>query len=323
MKRKIIYAFLLTFAIGVGCYNHWYTRYFYALPRTASGITYKTIKTGNGKKAQPGEWIQLFLTIKVRPSTDAKNGKSAKEEILFCSRNEAQPYLIKIGNEVQKNPTIAEMLGMMEEKKHMLFMCPPKVYIGEVQEDQLEETLKSIGLNEDDELIIDIKIEKVMTEIERGHLVEAQRKKQAIEDRRLIQAYLTQHGITATETPSGLFYVIDHSSKEGRPICSKNVVKMHYTGKLLDGKLFDTSLKEVAKEHGIYHAQRIYKPIEFQAGSGSVIPGWEEGALFLKKNEKARLFIPSGLAYGNQSVGPLIPANAILLFEVEVVDVCD
>ncbi|HLP34850.1 MAG TPA: FKBP-type peptidyl-prolyl cis-trans isomerase [Amoebophilaceae bacterium] len=323
MKRKIIYAFLLVFAIGAGYYNHWYTRYFYALPRTASGIAYKTITTGNGKKAQPGEWVQLSLTIKVRPNTNEKDIKNKKETILFCSLNEAQPYLIKIGNKMKTNAKLVEMLGMMEEKKHMVFMCSSKVYMSEVPADQLEETLKNMGLNEDDELIVDIKIERVMTEIEQEHLIEAQRKEQAMKDRRLIQAYLTKHGITATETPSGLFYVVDRVSKGGKPICPKNVVKIHYIGKLLDGTVFDTSLKEVAKEHGIYHPQKPYQPIKFQVGSGSVIPGWEEGALLLKINEKARWFIPSGLGYGNQAAGPLIPANTVLIFDIEVVDVCD
>lgn len=55
---------------------------------------------------------------------------------------------------------------------------------------------------------------------------------------------------------------------------------------------------------------------------GYVIQGWDEGLLLLKKHEKAQFFIPSALAYGPDAIGNLIPANSILLFEVEVVDVC-
>ncbi|WP_165941919.1 FKBP-type peptidyl-prolyl cis-trans isomerase [Cardinium endosymbiont of Culicoides punctatus] len=96
---------------------------------------------------------------------------------------------------------------------------------------------------------------------------------------------------------------------------------MHYIGRLLDGTVFDTSIIDVAKENNMYNPQRDYQPFVFQVGTGNVIPGWDEGLLLLKKNEKARFFIPSTLAYGDQSIGNVIPANSVLIFEVEVVDV--
>ena len=84
-------------------------------------------------------------------------------------------------------------------------------------------------------------------------------------------------------------------------------VKVHYTGKLLDGTVFDSSLTRG-------------EPIEFTVGMGQVIPAWDQGICQLKKGQKAVLKCPPHLADGSQGAGDAIPPNATLIFEVEVVD---
>ena len=85
-------------------------------------------------------------------------------------------------------------------------------------------------------------------------------------------------------------------------------VKVHYTGRLLDGTKFDSSLDR-------------NDPIEFVLGKGMVIPGWDEGIALLKVGGKALLVIPSNLAYGSRGAGGVIPPFAPLTFEVELVSV--
>ena len=85
-------------------------------------------------------------------------------------------------------------------------------------------------------------------------------------------------------------------------------VKVHYSGYLADGKMFDSSI-----ERG--------EPIEFPLGQGMVIPGWEEGIALMNVGDKLRLVIPYYLAYGEQGREPIIPAKADLTFDVELVDV--
>ena len=88
-----------------------------------------------------------------------------------------------------------------------------------------------------------------------------------------------------------------------------DTVSVHYTGWLMDGKKFDSS-----RDRG--------QPIQFELGSGRVIPGWEQGVAGMRVGEKRELIIPPELAYGNRDVGNgLIPANSTLKFEVELVDV--
>jgi FKBP-type peptidyl-prolyl cis-trans isomerase len=83
---------------------------------------------------------------------------------------------------------------------------------------------------------------------------------------------------------------------------------VHYKGQLADGTVFDSSYKR-------------NEPIEFTLGIGQVIPGWDEGVALLHVGEKARFVIPSTLAYGSRGAGGVIPPNANLIFDVELVDV--
>ncbi len=83
---------------------------------------------------------------------------------------------------------------------------------------------------------------------------------------------------------------------------------MHYKGQLLDGTVFDSSYKR-------------NQPIDFPLGVGQVIPGWDEGIGLLNVGDKARFVIPSHLAYGSRGAGGVIPPDANLIFDVELMDV--
>ena len=85
-------------------------------------------------------------------------------------------------------------------------------------------------------------------------------------------------------------------------------MKVHYTGYLDNGKIFDSSIERD-------------EPIEFPLGKGMVIPGWEEGIALMSVGDKIRLIIPYQLAYGVAGRPPLIPAKAQLTFDVELIDV--
>lgn len=110
-------------------------------------------------------------------------------------------------------------------------------------------------------------------------------------------------------TPSGLQYVITKKGDGIRPKKGDKVV-VHYTGKLADGSVFDSSV-----ERG--------KPFSFKLGAGQVIKGWDEGIALLQVGDKATFTIPSELGYGERGSPPVIPANATLIFEVELIDVVE
>ncbi len=106
-------------------------------------------------------------------------------------------------------------------------------------------------------------------------------------------------------TASGLEYKVIKSGTGASPKLDDKV-KVHYHGTLIDGTVFDSSVQRG-------------EPIVFPVGA--VIPGWVEALQLMKVGEKWQLFIPAKLAYGDQSPSPLIPANSVLIFEVELLDI--
>jgi len=108
-------------------------------------------------------------------------------------------------------------------------------------------------------------------------------------------------------TPSGLKYV-DYKVGEGVAPQQGQTVIVHYTGTLVDGKKFDSSV-----DRG--------QPFSFVLGRGMVIRGWDEGLSTMKVGGKRKLIIPPELGYGPRGAAGVIPPNATLLFDVELIDV--
>ena len=108
-----------------------------------------------------------------------------------------------------------------------------------------------------------------------------------------------------SKTSSGLLYKFEKENNSHKP-SNGNKVKVHYKGMLLDGTVFDSSFKR-------------NQPIEFTLGVGQVIKGWDEGISLLGIGDKASFIIPSHLAYGASGAGGVIPPNATLVFEVELI----
>ena len=109
------------------------------------------------------------------------------------------------------------------------------------------------------------------------------------------------------QTESGLYHKMINKGSGAKAVAGKTV-SVHYKGTLLDGKKFDSSYDR-------------NEPIEFPLGAGHVIPGWDEGIALLEVGDKARFVIPPHLAYGAAGAGGVIPPNATLIFDVELMDV--
>ena len=129
----------------------------------------------------------------------------------------------------------------------------------------------------------------------------------AIEDQKKAQeAALASVTDGYKKTATGLFYKIETPGAGASPNQGQNV-SVHYKGSLLDGTVFDSSYKR-------------NEPIDFSLGVGQVIKGWDEGIALLSKGAKATFIIPADLGYGSAGAGGVIPPDATLQFEVELVD---
>ena len=166
-------------------------------------------------------------------------------------------------------------------------------------------------ISQGDEMSVEIL--RVGTEAEAYNAVEAfrtfegLRAKREEEERKRQQEILDTVAKGYEETQSGLRYKILQSGDGNKATKGANV-SVHYKGQLLDGTVFDSSYKRK-------------QPLEFSVGIGQVIAGWDEGILLLKVGDKARFVIPSNLAYGESGAGGVIPPNATLIFDVELMGV--
>jgi len=121
------------------------------------------------------------------------------------------------------------------------------------------------------------------------------------------EAKMEQLAAGFDKTESGLRYKMIQKG-DGKKAEAGKTVSVHYEGSLESGKVFDSSYPRK-------------KPIEFRLGQGQVIEGWDEGIALLQVGDKARFVIPSDLAYGSAGAGGVIPPNATLIFDVELMDV--
>ena len=163
------------------------------------------------------------------------------------------------------------------------------------------------------DVIESLEILRVGAEAEAFNAVEAfrtfegSREKREAAEKAKAEAELEKIAAGFEKTKSGLRYQIIQKGNGAKAEKGKTV-SVHYKGMLTDGTVFDSSYKR-------------NQPIDFAIGVGQVIPGWDEGIGLLKVGDKARLVIPSHLAYGSAGAGGVIPPNATLIFDVELMGV--
>lgn len=166
----------------------------------------------------------------------------------------------------------------------------------------------------DEPLYFDIKLDKIVPKAE-FEAQQAERRKeyetvlqeyQLAEDS-LLTNYLQTNKVTVKPTVSGLYFIKTTSGK-GKLATVGSKASVHYKGMLIDGTEFDNSYSRG-------------EPIELEVGKGQVIPGWDEALQLMKVGDKAKLVIPSKIAYGERGAGGVIPPYATLIFEVELISV--
>lgn len=275
---------------------------------TPNGYTFHRLVKGSGRKAAPGDYAFVHLYY----ITDGTVVNSTRE------RNEPTSIKVPSQEEIKKegesmggkvNP-IADALSIMNMGDSVEVIVPVD---SSMRASRQLATVK--------ELKVAIVLEDLKNQKEYDDFM-AERRKALNKDREEAQAKESAIAAQVTElaakyksgelkgqlksTPSGLKYMVLEEGT-GPKIQPNDQVKVHYYGALTDGKMFDNS----------YQRGQAY---DVKLGMGQVIKGWDEGIPLLKGGDKAVLFIPPGLAYGNQATGD-IPANAELIFYVEIVKV--
>lgn len=256
---------------------------------TGTGLYYKQIVAGTGDQLQMGDVIKIRLAYYLGDS------------LLFTTNDLPEDAYDQVHESVFQGD-LYEGFRMMYVGDSMSFM----INADSTFRKQFRASILPDFVKPDAFLRWEVVVDEATTE-------EAYNQKRMEEMAALQQkandefaAYLEANGIKTEPQESGLVYVCTKKGKGPKP-GYKQKVKVHYTGKLLDGRVFDSSI-----ERG--------EPIEFELGVGQVIPGWDEGIALMSKGEKGILYLPSNLAYGPRQAGELITPYSNLVFEVELVD---
>jgi FKBP-type peptidyl-prolyl cis-trans isomerase len=203
------------------------------------------------------------------------------------------------------NPGATEALKMMSVGSKASIIVPSSIGFGEQGRGQMVQPfttllydLEMVGFQSK----ADYDKEKAAEQLK----VEATKEKAKADEMGNLAKYIKGNNISTKPTASGLYYIETAAGTGEKPVAGKKVT-VHYTGTLLDGTKFDSSV-----DRG--------QPFEFVLGQGQVIQGWDEGIAMMKKGGKAKLIIPSAIAYGPDGRMPSIPPSATLIFEVELID---
>ncbi len=286
-KNVLIGLSLLALAVSCGPYK-----------TAPGGLKYEMIADSAGKTGELGGFVAFDLIM-----------TTSKDSTLQNSFVGGQPMWVEIFKPTYKG-CFYEAFQLLSEGDSARFVVQADSFFLRT----LGDSVMPPKIDPKDELTLLIKVRKVYdknyVEQERkknqaqGQVRMEQMTKQITVDSALIVAYLTKNKIKAERTSQGVHIQYTKNNKTGVNLMQGDSVSVHYVGRLLDGTEFDRSKGE---------------PLTLTLGSRQVIPGWEDALLHMKRGEKATVFIPSALAYGDRDM-QTIPANSVLVFDIEVVD---
>jgi FKBP-type peptidyl-prolyl cis-trans isomerase FkpA len=259
---------------------------------TASGLKYKFYKDVPGPNAKLDDVIIMHMIL-----------KTSKDSVLRSTFQEGKPIQAIVSKPTFKG-SLEEAFVMVSPGDSVLFF----ISADSLFEKTIRAPLPPI-IEKGSFLKFVLKVEKVYDQEQLKREQKEMEAKQIKTDSVLITDYIKANGLAAKRTSSGLYYVQTEKGKAGgiSPNAGQTV-QVHYTGKLLNGTVFDSSVQRGT-------------PFEFALGMGQVIKGWDEGIALMKTGEKGRLLIPSALGYGANGAGASIPPNSVLIFDVELIGV--
>jgi len=259
-----------------------------------SGLYYIEQAKGTGKKVDSTDWIDIHMTVSL---IDGKK--------LWSTMDRGQVTTFQYGRQQFENKGALEGISMMNEGGKARLIVPSQIGFFEMGRGAMIPPYST--------LVYDMDLVKVKTQAQHDKELEVQKKekeakmeKAKTEEMSKLDKYLKDNKITAKPTASGLYYIETQNGTGAQAMAGKKV-KVHYTGTLLDGTKFDSS-----RDRG--------QPFEFNLGQGQVIKGWDEGIALMKAGGKAKLIIPSKIAYGDRDMGT-IPSYSTLVFDVELIEV--
>ncbi|MDP4268299.1 MAG: FKBP-type peptidyl-prolyl cis-trans isomerase [Bacteroidota bacterium] len=294
MKKVLFKSLLLlmvTSVILTSCSKH---RGFKKLEK---GLYYKIYESKNKpttiKKAKIGDILTLDIVYRII--------KNKKDSVLFSSYKMGNPMVIELMKPEYKGDIIRGFAELCEGDSATFIANADSFFLKSAQMKQLPDFIKKGS-----EIYFDVKLRKVQSKTEYQTAKEAEMKKLEGEENKKLDEYISKNNIKEKPTKSGLIY-IELKKGNGAKAKMNDKVKINYTGYLIDGKKFDSSYDR-------------NQPFDFTAGIGNVVPGMDEAINMMQVGGKAKIIIPSKIAYGARGAGP-IPPFSTLIFEIELLEI--
>jgi FKBP-type peptidyl-prolyl cis-trans isomerase len=252
-------------------------------------------------ETQPGTGVKIDsgCQVKMNYRVSLLDGKE-----LFSTYERPDPVKFEYGKKID-TPGFEYAVSTLKKGSKAKFIIPSSLAFGRRGSGTSVAPYTSLIYDVE---ILDVKTkaeyEKEQSENQKSEQMKADSLKNA--EAGLLEKYLKDNNINVKPQPDGLYYIPVLAGSGPKAEAGKTV-KVHYTGKLLNGKVFDSSVERK-------------NPIEFMLGRGQVIKGWDEGISMMKQGGKATLIIPSAIGYSDRDMG-VIPPYSTLVFDVELVEV--
>jgi FKBP-type peptidyl-prolyl cis-trans isomerase FkpA len=279
------------------------------------GMEYRIIADGKGELLKQGDFMELQFTSTI-------SGAGKKDSVLNSSRDQGGAQIMPFDS-AKLPPAYLKIFKQMRKGDSVVTRTATDTIIKKQQGQQLPPFIKKGMFIYTNVKIVNVyKTQAEADSAQKLNMaaaeVAAKAKAEALvkEDDKTIAAYLAKNNIKATKTPKGAYVEITQAGT-GAMLDSNVFVKIMYTGKTLDGKMFDSNI-DPSKGHT--EPLMVNLTNDQSLGNG-VIPGMVDALRTMQKGTKGKMYIPSGLGYGARAASADLPANSNLVFEVEVLDV--
>ncbi len=258
----------------------------------SSGFEYRVLKKSEKKDSiTEGDIIEL----KLKYFTD-------KDSLLFNSAELTSSFKMQVKPSSHKGGSFEDAIKIMNIGDRYKFKINADSFYTKTQAVQLPRNIKPSSY-----LIFDVEILRKLSKDEINRERELQHKQLKRQEQLMLRQYIEENAVGVKPTQSGLYY-IEKKRGRGKRAVNGDSLLVHYTGKLINGQIFDSS----------YDRNEIFL---FTLGDSKIIKAWNEGFSFMREGGEATFIIPSELAYGDRGYSTIIPPFASLIFEVKLVEI--
>ncbi len=256
------------------------------------GFDYQILrKSDNNDNVKEGDIIELNLKY----FTD-------NDSLLLNSQELTSSFKMQVKTSSHKGGCFEDAIKSMNIGDRYKFKIRADSFYTKTQRVKIPQNIKPSS-----HLIFDVEILRKVSQDEVQREIELQHKQLKRREQVMLRQYIEENGIEVKPTQSGLYY-IEKKKGKGKKAINGDSLLVHYTGKLINGQVFDSS----------YDRNEIFL---FTLGDSKIIKAWNEGFSFMKEGGEATFIIPSELAYGSKGYSTIIPPFSSLIFDVKLVKI--